>query len=62
MTEDKILIYLLFGTLFSAFTPIKAEKIDCPSKCHCSTDFIAVKCRGLDKFPVFEFAADVRSL
>ena len=62
MSVDKEVFYLfLLGTLLTTLSPITAEKI-CPSKCNCSTDFTAIKCRGLDKFPVLEFAVDVRTL
>ena len=44
------------------FTPLKAEKGGCPANCFCSTDNLAVKCRGLEKFPVFDFSAEVKSL
>ena len=62
MLVAKIVIYLIFGTLFAPITPINAENNHCPSKCHCSNDFTAVKCRGFDNFPVLEFAPDVRAL
>lgn len=62
MAVGKIVICLLLGILVTALKPTKAAKIYCPRKCHCSSDYIAVKCRGLDKFPVLEQATAVRSL
>ena len=61
MGEDKI-VFVLLGVLFTALTSINAEKLECPCECHCSTDYTAVKCRGLEKFPALKFAGDVRSL
>ena len=58
----KTVSYLLFATFIAILTPTKTEKVQCPNKCHCSTDFTTVKCRGFDKFPVLDFAAGVRTL
>ncbi|KAL9966515.1 hypothetical protein ACROYT_G024601 [Oculina patagonica] len=62
MRVDHAVLCLLFGAIFTAVIPIQAEEFHCPSNCHCSTGFIAIKCPGMDEFPVFDFAASVRSL
>lgn len=63
MRVDEVVLCLLFGAIFTVSTPIEAaEEFDCPSNCHCSTGFTAVKCSGMEEFPVFNFAASVRTL
>lgn len=59
---QKTVSCLLLAIFIAILTPAKTEKVQCPNKCHCSTDFTTVKCRGFDKFPVLEFAAGVRTL
>ena len=37
-------------------------KDECPLQCDCSDDFFVVRCRGMEKFPVFGFSSKVRTL
>jgi len=63
MRADQFLLYFLLGAILTASTPIEAaEEFGCPGNCHCSTGFIAVKCPGMEAFPVFNFSGSVRTL
>ena len=37
-------------------------KDECPLQCDCSDDLSVVRCRGMDKFPVFNFSSKVKTL
>ena len=63
MRLDGFLLCFLLGAIFTVLTPIEAaEEFGCPSNCHCSTDFTAVKCPGMEAFPVFNFSGSVQTL
>lgn len=50
---------LLILMIVSSFTQAKDE---CPLQCDCTEDFSLVKCRDMEKFPVFGFASKVKIL
>lgn len=58
MILRKLSIVLILIVLFS-FAQAKDE---CPLQCDCSDDFSVVRCRGMEKFPVFGFASKVKTL
>ena len=59
MMSRKLSIVLIL-VILSSFA---AEAKDaCPKKCVCSEDFTEVKCRGMEEFPVFDFASKVETL
>ena len=58
MTWKKLRILFILVVL-SSFVQAKDE---CPEKCTCSEDFSVLKCRGMEKFPVFGFASKVKTL
>lgn len=63
MRLDGFLLCFLLGAIFTVLTPIEAaEEFGCPSNCHCSTDFTAAKCPGMEAFPVFNFSGSVQTL
>lgn len=63
MSVGEFLACVLLGVIFTALTPVQAAKeLGCPSKCHCSPGFTAVKCPGLEAFPVFNFSSSVQTL
>lgn len=58
MILRKLSIALVLMVLLS-FAQAKNE---CPLPCDCSDDLSVVRCRGMDKFPVFGFASKVKTL
>ena len=50
-------VFVLIVLLSSA-----QAKDECPLQCDCSSDFSVVRCRDMDKFPVFDFSSKVKTL
>lgn len=51
--------FLVILVILSSFAEAKDK---CPLQCDCSEDLSVVKCRDMEKFPVFNFAEKVKTL
>ena len=58
MISRKLSIALVLMVLLSS----AQAKNECPLKCDCSDDLSVVRCRGMEEFPVLDFASKVKTL
>ena len=58
MISRKLSVLLILVVL----TSLTQAKDECPLECDYSADFSVVKCRKMEKFPVFSFAQKVKTL
>ena len=57
-----VLRKLSFALVLVVLLSFAQAKNECPLLCDCSDDFSVVRCRGMDKFPVFGFSSKVKTL